>query len=248
MPKKRPHTHSKSPKSTPPTVESGRGADPTSAQQSNAQLERPSRLQIRLYSAVVLFHFAALILALSANLFPSRLQDHLLKWFSPYLVTSAQAYGSMPLELTHAESFDFPLQVEGLSQDDNRWVPLKIPGITDTSPARTRFSMLGRAMSLVLEGDPESEVVSQIIYRLLKIAQTNQRQPLEKVRVIRPFVPDYDQATNGTSDVDQGPEVLFTAQIVREGDEIVGVVPEIENYRQSKARVGIPQSPSAPPK
>ena len=35
-------------------------------------------------------------------------------WLSPYLISTAQGYGTTSIELTHGEDFDFPMQLEYL--------------------------------------------------------------------------------------------------------------------------------------
>ena len=193
-----------------------------------------------LFTTVVVGHLALLYLALSSNLFQSRLQQVAMDWASIYSVTTGQQYGMVPLEMTHAETFDLPLQVQTReSQQSDRvseWASVDSI-LPENAP---RWSNLSRNLRVILEDDPENEILSDFAFAIVQQLESGSpSSQTNEIRFIQPFVPDFDEGSalaDGLGGLlDTAPQVLFSATIVRNQGRAVGLVPDQEDYRSSIA-------------
>lgn len=207
-------------------------------------------------STLICAHLAAVMLGLSANLAPSFLQGQLTAWLAPYLVTTGQSYQALPLELTHAEPFDFPLWVELLPSDEDhaQWQPLLPPGTRqamdessegDVGGLDQRFSRwanYSRMIRLIATEQPDSEILSDIAVQLVRnaAAQSARRQNFRAIRLVAPKVLSYDEDTqvaSGQLDLDAevlAPTIVFEASVVGEPSGELSLVPSLSPLRTAK--------------
>ncbi len=196
---------------------------------------------------MILFHFGALLSALAANLSPSYLQGQLTELLSPYSATTSQTYNSIPLELTHAEPFDFPLQVELLPSDEagEDWQSMLLPGSHSRVPNSlgfrwSRWPNISRVIQLIATDQPDSEILSDIVARLVVIAERQTGRTFRAVRLRTPKVLSYDDdallASGQTSLQDNDPsvEVAYRATIIRESERDISLIPEQLPLRTAK--------------
>ena len=186
------------------------------------------------FSVVVILHFSALFVALGSNLIQSRLQQSLMGWLSPYLISTAQGYGTTPIELTHGEDFDFPVQLEYLQQGSDQWRRINSNGLSRAT--QTRWPHLMRTLGIVMQDDPEAEVIAEFLFRLVIVAESELKN-VSAVRILQPDRLNFDEAKiaaeGGEDLVGDKDFVLYQASVVRKGDAIVGLNPSQERYRSS---------------
>lgn len=206
----------------------------------------PSWLQA-VCSLAIVFHFAALLVALSSNLAPSYLQGKLLDFFSPYLVTTHQAYRAAPLELTHAETLDFPLVVELRSEDGSepQWQPLSCT-ITPPSAQLGRptgwahWNNFARWFTLTADQQPEAEVLADIAAGCIALAELQSGQRYEAIRMLTRHVNSFDEdnalqlGLATMEDEAYQPLELFRAAVIRRESRPLSLVPAQQPLRTSK--------------
>ena len=204
-------------------------------------------------SALICAHFTAILVGLSANLSPSYLQGQLTAWLAPYLVTMGQSYQALPLELTHAEPFDFPLWVELLPSDEPnaQWQPLLLPDTRQTIDESSsggldqrfsRWANYSRLIRLIATEQPESEILSDIAVQLVRNAasQSARRQRFQAIRLVAPKVLSYDEdAQVASGQLDLGAEVLaptivFEASVLEAPSGELSLVPSLSPLRTAK--------------
>ena len=213
-----------------------------------------------LVSLAIVFHFGALLVALSANLAPSYLQGQFTAWLSPYAVTTNQAYSSFPLELTHAEPFDFPLFVEFLSTTSQGsaqgevWERMLLPGSSSPNAALhdlgwSRWANVCRVIQLIAADQPDSEILSDIAARLVTMGENKSDKRFRSIRLIAPHVLSYDEDASVVSgersleDDALAPTILYRATIVRDLTQQISLVPEQIPLRTAKPFTGQPERP-----
>jgi hypothetical protein len=220
--------------------------------QDNAEqsgCEASSRVQL-LVSCLIVFHFGALLLALSANMAPSYLQGELAAWLAPYSVTTGQAYDAVPLELTHAESIDFPLLVElHRSQDGPQdWQMVEPPDVSrsrsgEVNMRYSRWPNLSRLTRLIALDDPESDVLSEIAAQAVIATQQADQDTYDQIRLVAPKVLSFDensivaagQAAFISDELSR--EVVFSGWIVRDAEQGIKLIPQQDASRTSKPLV-----------
>lgn len=202
----------------------------------------PSSLTKAAISLGILFHFTALYVAFNSNFFQSRLQEKIMDALSPYLISTSQAYGATPLELTHAQTFDFPIRVEVRLENESAWRPLNLGNPRKLLSQVARWNHFTRVVGIILEDDPESEILAEIALNLVNCSSTTRTSSgdsIVAIRVIQPHVLSFDEATAkaaGQEDlIDLSPKVRFEAAVVRRNEQVVGLVPSQERYRSSKS-------------
>lgn len=193
-------------------------------------------------SLVIVVHFFALLVALSANLFPSALQEKFTLGLSGYLVSTSQNYGSLPLELTHSEPFDYPLIVQVRRKKDGKWKTAEFAGYKEGDYSFSRWMNMARLVRLAVEENSENEILGEIGFGLSRhIDGENPRDAIDAIRLVQPIVLNFDQATATPEEqrdiLGLAPKTVFQAAVIRRDGEIVGVVPAQESYRSSKAQV-----------
>lgn len=201
------------------------------------QQHNPDAPQIVLSVAIVI-HFAMLLFALMANLAPSFWQGLWMERLSPYLVTVHQSYGAIPLELTHGVDIDFPLKFEVREDATNQWKEV----LTNVqSPQQTRWTSLSRIVSLIVEDQPDSEMLTELSFQMLRHVEAREKKSFDAVRWLRPHVPTFDEdavirAGQGTLiENDLQNEVIFSAVVVRGEEAVMGLVPQQEASRTAPA-------------
>lgn len=217
------------------TIGSHAGGSPQ-VKAADQSLTVPSPWVRILFSMAVLVQFGGLYLALSSNLFQSRLQQELMATAAPFLVSTGQQYGTQPLELTHAEAFDLPLQVEFLISGANEWKPLEF----SAGGSFSRWPNLARRLRLIIEDDIESEILADFAHQFAQLhEQANASGSIEAIRFVQPFTPNFDEgsalAEGRGGLLDTNAQVLYSAQAIRNGERLVGFVPTQESYRSSKS-------------
>jgi hypothetical protein len=198
-------------------------------------------------SWLIIFHFSALLIALSANMAPSFLQGEMTSWLAPYSVTTGQSYGAIPLELTHAEPIDFPLLVElHRPQDDPQtWQTADLPYARvsrsgDVNLRGSRWPNVSRLIRMSAIDDPESEILSDIAAQAVKAMQRGRQEEFDRVRFLAPKVLSFDEdaiVAAGQGSLISGelsPEIVFSAWIVRDSDEGIKLIPQQDAARTSK--------------
>lgn len=207
----------------------------------------PSQRQRTIASMVISVHFLALLITLSANLAPSFLQGKLTRWLSPYLVTTNQAYNAFPLELTHAEPFDFPMYLEFRSANSasDRWEKLDLPGITNPTSrlAAWRFSRwtnLSRVVRLIFTEQPDIEILSDITAHLVGVAEQQSGDTFREVRWMAPKVLSYDEDARlangeaGLTEDEFSPSIVYSATVVHGPAGQLSLVPQQIPLRTAK--------------
>ena len=186
------------------------------------------------FSCAIILHFSTIFVALGSNLIQSRLQQSLMSWLSPYLISTAQGYGTTPIELTHGEDFDFPVQLEYLQQGAGKWRRINSHGLSRAT--QTRWPHLMRTLGIVMQDDPEAEVIGEFLFRLVIVAESELKN-VTAVRILQPDRLNFDEAKiaaeGGEELVGVKDFVLYQASVVRKGDAIVGLNPSQERYRSS---------------
>ncbi|MFK7737965.1 MAG: hypothetical protein AB8B50_18185 [Pirellulaceae bacterium] len=205
-----------------------------------------------LFSLAVVGHLALLYLALSSNLFQSRLQQAAMGWASSYSVTTGQQYGMVPLELTHAESFDLPLLIQTRKSSppgqSSKWTTLDEFRTTNLP----RWSNLSRSMRVIFEDDPENEILADFAFTIVRqLEAKDQESQADEIRFVQPFVPNFDEGSalaDGLGGLlDTEPQVLYSATVVRDDQgRAVGLLPDQEDYRSSVATISNSSNTSSP--
>ena len=213
----------------------------------------PARL---LVSLLIVFHLAALIIALSANLTPSFLQGELNTYLAPYHVTTGQDYLMLPLELTHGASMDRPFSVQFRLSGNPNWHDMDLPGAVTVRNGATRFTRsrwpnFSRLLVWIMENEPESELLSEFAsqcVRHLEATESNKSADLRndesseaitEIRFIQPHVLSFDEAlivAEGQEELiaeELSPEILYHGYVVRIGSEI-GLIPAEDSSRTAK--------------
>ncbi len=198
-------------------------------------------------SALVIVHFCLLVLALSANVAPSYLQGTLTGWFAPYLVATCQDYGAVPIELTHAQSLDFPLLLEFKTDEEasEPWRQVQLPGARQLrgQPVDLRLSRwpnLARLIRLLSVDQPESEMLSDIGAQLVLFVQKHTKKPVSAIRFVAPSVLSFDQdrlLSTGQAALIQGDieqQIVFSAAVIHDSAGRVSLVPQQPPLRTSK--------------
>lgn len=207
----------------------------------------PSQRQRTIVSVVVSAQFLALLITLSANLAPSFLQGKLTRLLSPYLVTTNQAYNAFPLELTHAEPFDFPMYIEFRAEDSasDRWEKLNLPGITNPASSLaawrySRWTNLSRVVRLIFTEQPDSEILSDITAHLVDVAEQQSGDTFREVRWMAPKVLSYDEdarLANGEEALAGeafSPSIVYSATVVHGPAGQLSLVPQQAPLRTAK--------------
>lgn len=219
-----------------------------SLQVATATADAPSAKVRVVASLLVVLHFSALGIALSANLVPSFLQGELLAWLSPYLQTTRQAYGAVLLEWTHAQAIDFPVAVEWQTAD-SEWSPLPWGGSLQRVPP-SYWPNLGRNVRLIAEDQPDNELLCDIAFRLLQHAGGSDEN-IVAIRMLQPHVLSFDEdlivaaGRESLIEAELEPDVFFAASVVRDNDgQAVGLIPWQAADRTAKAFRNVAQEPS----
>jgi hypothetical protein len=214
--------------------------------QANAGEPLSGRAQA-LVSLVLIAHFGALLVTWSANLAPSYLQGNLTALLSPYLVTTTQAYNAFPLELTHAEPFDFPMHIQLLATDEQRgvWQFMALPGLGDADSSATdnrfsRWSNYSRVIRLVASEQPDSEILSDIAASAVRYAEQRSGQTYRAIRWVAPKILSYDEdALVRTGQLIEGegelsPQIVYSAAVLRDAAGGLSLIPEQAPLRTAK--------------
>lgn len=229
------------PDSTVETEQKASGTpSPTPGKSTSENSPTPATWIRVLFSAAVIIQFCGLYLALSANLFQSRLQQELMSFAAPYLVTTGQQYGTQPLELTHAEAFDLPLQVELLMDESDQWKPLPL----SVRQQYSRWPNLARRLRLIIEDDIESEILADFAYRFaMSWEELEGSNEIQAIRYVQPFTPNFDEgsalAQGRGGLLETSGQVLYLATAIRRKESLLGFVPSQERYRSSKASLSV---------
>ncbi len=232
----------KSPRSLQPT------ASATISSSSIVEGETcPSPRLRSIVSLLVVAHLATVLIALAANLAPSLLLGKMTQLTSAYAGTTNQIYTGLPLELTHAEPFDFPLNVEMQSSEltGTEWQAMPLPGIeqprTDSHQLRfSRWSNFSRVMRMVATNQPDSEILADIAARLVELAEKREQQTFQGIRFIAPKVLSYDEdalLASGQStkhDEELLSTIVYSATILRDVDGRLSLVPQQIPLRTAK--------------
>lgn len=206
-------------------------------QSSNSAAVSSATLQ-RILSVVIVGHLGALLLALTSNFAPSFLQGELMGYLSPYLTTTHQSYGALPLELTHADAIDFPMHIE-IKKTGRDWSSLKLPGF-ETDVRHSRWPNLARILAIIAQEEPESEILSEIALRLVHVAEQRSSTPISAIRLVQPHVLSFDEDSVVSSgggallEDELGAEIVFSAQVVCSADASIGLVPTQTASRTSR--------------
>ena len=187
-------------------------------------------------SGIFALHFMALIVALSSNWAPSFLQGELMNLLSPYLTTTHQAYGSSPLQLTHAEQVDFPLQIQWLQDGSDNWQ------IEDSlTRAGANWKNFSRVIKIIGVDLPESEVLSEVGLRLVQQIESRESVEVKAVRFVVSHVLSFDEdlaIATGREELlgdDREPTIIFDAVVIRKAGTPIGLIPQQDASRTSKA-------------
>jgi hypothetical protein len=216
----------------------------------------PTKQVRSIVSVLIVIHLAALVITLAANLAPSYLQGRLTDALAPYLRTTSQFYEAFPIELTHAESIDFPLLVEfhETGEPPSQWRRADLPGVLASANGSidvrgSRWPNLSRLIRLLAEDQPESEILADLLARFVVSEELTSHQPLDGARFIAPHVFSFDDdllAAAGQGSLVQGewkPEIIYQARIVRGAEGRILLVPEQESMRTAKP---MPQGVAVP--
>ncbi|QDV24481.1 hypothetical protein [Aureliella helgolandensis] len=210
----------------------------------------PSPVVRRWVSLLVVVQLSLVVLSLAANLSASYLQGKLLDIAAPYLVSTGQDYGAVPIELTHAEDINRPLHVQLHRAGDRAadWIPLALPGeqagangIANWS--RSRWPNLSRILQLIALEIPDSEILSEVAAQILATAGQRDLTSVDAIRFVVPFAPSYDEysiLTSAQGSLSQDlfeDEVLYSARILRSADGQLTLVPAQDGLRTSKPRL-----------
>lgn len=186
-----------------------------------------------LATAMILTHFTALLLTLSANLAPSYLQGRLTAWFSSYLVTTNQDYTALPLELTHADAIDFPLvlEVHRTGDEPQSWREVKLP--------HARWQNFSRWIRLISVDQPESELLADVLAHFAGVIEERQSKELDAIRLVAPKVLSYDEdalvAGGEPASESFEQEIAYKAHIIRDPlTHQIQLVPAQDPLRTSK--------------
>lgn len=194
----------------------------------------------RLASVVIVFHFTAILIALASNLAPSYLQDKLLGGLSPYLTTTHQSYGAVPLELTHGDPIDFPVDVE-IQTNTPHWSQCR-QAFLDNNSMGSRWPNLARILHIIAVNAPDDELLSEMGTRFVRYLEHVEESEISAIRFIQPHVLDVEEyaavSSGALSASDFEAEVIFSAKVVRTADGLLGLVPEQEAYRISPVSNG----------
>lgn len=192
-----------------------------------------------LFSLFAVLQIATLLLSLLSNYAPSYLEGEILGWLSPYIVTTHQFYGAKPLEMTHSESVDFPVQIDAQFQGDRNWTTITFGR---DSLNQTRWPMLARIMVVVTEDDDENPILAEVTAAIVKQINSTRRKNVRRIRLMQPHVLSFDEDSyvqSGQEDLldglDEGNQI-FAADVVYDQDsKFVGVLPILSKYRTSPA-------------
>ncbi|MCR9296419.1 MAG: hypothetical protein NXI32_27220 [bacterium] len=233
----------------PSQAAESRGPDPTDGAEHTtpASADLPTSWQRAITIAIVL-HFVTLFVAFSSNLYQSLLQQEAIRYLSPYLVTTSQVYGALPLEWTHAQSYDLPMDFEVRSKGSQRWETLISANRSDQLGDNWRWSNLTRILRMVIMEDPESEIAAELGLKIANHYQSRRNAAdLASIRFIQPYTPSFDEATLlagedvAELDVSTEPEVIYQADVVYDqSGKAIGLLPILESYRSSKAAAPTP--------
>lgn len=199
-------------------------------------------------SVLICLHFAALLASLASNMSPSFVQGKLQDFLSPYLVTTAQDYGAVPIELTHADPMDFPafVQVHRRSDPKQLWQSVQLPAVAGESVrpinwTRSRWANISRFTRLIAEDFPDSEILSEIALSILNSSQVEDPENVDGIRIVAPHIPDFDEfeivmleGEEFTSASFQD-QVVYSADVVRSTAGEIGLVPFLQDLRTSKS-------------
>lgn len=214
-------------------------AEPTTQGALHASGVAPGGLSRRVQwalSSIFALHFIALLVALSSNRAPSYLQGELMNWLAPYLITTHQSYGAIPLQLTHAEQVDFPLQVEWLADGDAAWQVED--SLSRTGSKWTNFARIAQIIGIDM---PESEILSELGLKLVQQIEARESVQVKEIRFVANHVLSYDEdlaIATGREELlsdDREPAVVFSAAVVREAESPIGLIPQQDASRTSKA-------------
>ncbi|MCA9127745.1 MAG: hypothetical protein KDB22_11695 [Planctomycetales bacterium] len=202
-----------------------------------------SKVQITI-SILVVLHFSILILSLSANLSPSFLQGKLVDLLGPYLITTGQEYGAVPIEITHAEPIDFAtlVQVHERGAQPGEWISLALPGVIDSTArpvnfANSRWTNLSRLLRLIAEEFNDSDVLAEFAASIAN--RHSQDMDIDAIRILAPHVPSYDKyeelrlAGLPFNESTFPPVIAYYANVVAQGEQL-RVIPYLEPLRTSK--------------
>ena len=218
------------------------------AGESESLAPSPSANTRRWVSIVLALHCALLIQSLAANLAPSLIQGKIAAVVDPYLVTTGQAYGRLPLELSHSEPMDFPLAIEARRAGEAEWRAVELPGVSTSSAGESnerwsRWPNFARLTRFAAVGNPESEILSDIASRLVHVADGQRRAPVEAIRFVAPKVLSYDEdaiVVDGQGDMlaDQlAPAIVYSAHVVRQAGRPPLLLPSLDTSRTARPAV-----------
>lgn len=221
-----------------------RNAGKSKAEQSSSETSNSSEVAYDgigrkvqwILSSIFVLHFMALLVALSSNRAPSYLQGELMNWLAPYLTTTHQSYGSIPLQLTHGEQVDFPLQVEWLADGDPNW-----QAEASLTQAGARWTSFARVIQVIGIDLPESEILSELGLKLVKQIEARESVAVREIRFVVNHVLSFDEdlaIATGREELlsdDRQPAIVFDAVVVRQADSPIGLIPQQDASRTSKA-------------
>lgn len=218
----------------------GTGGNTTSAAENGLPAEYVKPRQRILASVLIAGQLGLLLFSLLANLSPSILQDRISAIAGVYLVTTAQDYGAVPIELSHGEVLEVPMRIEvhQAGEAADRWTTL-FP--TPSTPAH-QWPNVSRLMRLIATEIPDSEILSELVARAIAISSPRDVQDADYVRITAPYMASYDEfsiAGEGRSEnirMLYPDSVVFSAKIVQSSDGDLLLIPNQDPSRTSKSQ------------
>ncbi len=216
---------------------------------SEENLRSDSRFRLAPEHVAVLLgaHWALIAMALASNLAPSMLQGLLLEWTSPYLYATHQAYGAVPLEITHGDSIDRTLLVETLDERGTWWpvdLRQRSPRDGEWRWTSSRWSNLSRVFRIISNEMSDAEILAEIALAVVRHQEASLGKRMRRVRFIQWPVPSYDEYL---AVAEEGPaalpgvldsQVIYEAAVTRRGDTVLGVTPVLPAFRVAKPAGG----------
>lgn len=148
-------------------------------------------------------------------------------------------YGAKPLELTHSESIDFPVQIDAQLEGNSDWTTITFGR---DALNQTRWPMLARLIAVIADEDRENEILAEVTSSLAQQINGTRRKKVRRIRLIQPHVISFDE----DSYIQEGKEELlgeigdatqvFAADVVYdEQSNVIGVLPILSKFRTSPA-------------
>jgi hypothetical protein len=205
---------------------SGDLAEPLAAL-AGQTLSRPLAITL---AALATLHIVAISVSLLTNREPSNTGLATAKAMAIYLTPTNQDLGRVPLELTHASSYEGPYRIEYAFQDASdanlQWQPLDIG-----SPADAR--RLHRDLAILLLTD-NGDAASKFVIKLVDSIERQQSKPITNIRFVARTLADWETyiTTDGIREGEVQP--LFSAKVIKAGGQ-TRLLEQNESRRASKS-------------